>query len=207
VSAITRGSFHLELHGNPQHHLIGITWLLLMTQLLAQLLLVSRGALFGQIMFLSTLFVSWVYNSALCSLDQEGAQTTILKDQVLCNLSMKKFILQCTTSMVVFILLVVAGREQSDEQSLRRILDDLIPNDTAVWRLWKHIVLPRIAHPSRSAELRNWDSLYQIPRDERAEPLEGKDLQLLATLLKDASEAYSGYESHHLQCSPSTITT
>jgi hypothetical protein len=208
VNVVTRGEFHLELYGKPQHHWIGITSLLLMIQFLVQLLLVPQGTLFGQIMFLSTLGVSWVYNSALCSLDREGAQTGILKEQILDNPPMNKFILKTRTSMAVFVLLVVAGREQATQESLNKLLEDLIPNDTRVWQAWKRTVLPSILDPSKSAELgRNWQSEGQIPevQEEQQKPVSKEERELLWTLLEDASKAYMGYVEQGLQGRPPTL--
>ncbi|TBU55666.1 hypothetical protein BD310DRAFT_969097 [Dichomitus squalens] len=47
------------------------------------LLLIPQGTLFGQIMFISTLALSWGYNSYLSSVDREDIQTDILIESVL----------------------------------------------------------------------------------------------------------------------------
>ncbi|KAG1752411.1 uncharacterized protein EDB91DRAFT_1102331, partial [Suillus paluster] len=65
VTSITKSKFVLDMDGGEQFNTIGVCSLLLLSQFLVQLLLVPRATLFGQIMFVSSLAVSWAYNSFL----------------------------------------------------------------------------------------------------------------------------------------------
>lgn len=67
VTSITKAKLVLDMGDGEEFNTVGICSLLLLSQFLIQLLLVPRATLFGQIMFLSSLAVSWAYNSFLSS--------------------------------------------------------------------------------------------------------------------------------------------
>ncbi|OBZ75282.1 hypothetical protein A0H81_04664 [Grifola frondosa] len=90
-----------------------------LSKFLAQLLLIPQGTLFGQIMFLSSLAASWIYNCYLASLDTEQVQST---------------------SAVVLVTLVLKPINVEDQ------LEQLLPNKTHVWRKWRETVARKIVN-------------------------------------------------------------
>ncbi|KAI9056663.1 hypothetical protein FKP32DRAFT_1682206 [Trametes sanguinea] len=136
VNSITRGRFALQYTSEPRYHNIGLCSMLLTIQFLAQLLVVPQGTLNGQIAFLGSLACSWAYSSFLSSIDREDIQRTMLTDEVLHvgKEQLLKFELGTRTSMVIFTLLLLAPAET---RALRRVFDDLLPNDTAEWNQFK----------------------------------------------------------------------
>ena len=112
-----------------------------MVQFLAQLLLIPQGTLFGQLMFVTTLCVSWLYNSALSSMDREGIQTGILFKVL--KIDEKKDILKFTlnnwTETVAFTSLVLDRVKHI--KAPRALLDGMLPNSTLVWDQWKKVMV------------------------------------------------------------------
>jgi hypothetical protein len=103
--AVTQESGKKTL-GPEEHRKIGLCGLLLGMQSLLQVLLIPQGTLFGQIMFLSSFIISWVYNLYLSSLDKEKVQQKLLSE----NLNTKatsRFELGTRTIAVVFATLVL----------------------------------------------------------------------------------------------------
>ncbi|KAG1735710.1 uncharacterized protein EDB91DRAFT_551230 [Suillus paluster] len=78
VNVITKGSFILAMRGHREYRSVGLCSLLLLAQFMLQLLLIPQTTLFGQVMFLSSLAASWIYNSFLSSLESEKIQGDLL---------------------------------------------------------------------------------------------------------------------------------
>ena len=179
VNSITRGGFYLSFASEPQYKNIGWCSVLLTIQCMSQLLLlVPQGSLFGQIMFVTSLGVSWVYSAWLSSLDKEKIQRDILLNSVLEKPVLTKYNLGTPATMVVFVLLVLQAEEPT------KILNELLPNDTKVWRQWKETVVRRLL---------NKEKLEFVGTDWE---LDGFDLQercMLEELYGDAQAAYGGY--------------
>ncbi|KAH9949182.1 hypothetical protein B0H21DRAFT_730026 [Amylocystis lapponica] len=186
VNAITRGRFLLEFGSEPEYRNIGLCSILLTAQFLAQLLLIPQAELFGQLMFLTSLGVSWMYNSYLSSLDRERIQRDILLDGVLKKPSMKKYSLGTRTAMVVFVMLFLRPT------SIEKQILEMLPNDTKVWRRWRETLVERL---SAADELRFERSDWEIKDFSESER------ELLKTLYGDAEAAYDGY-LHHIVSSP-----
>ena len=127
----------------PQE-LIGLCALLLMAQFLAQLLLIPQGTLFGQLMFVATLCTSWLYNSALSSMNREEIQTGILLDVLKIDEKkhIQKFAFNNWTETVAFTSLVLDCSHHIRAPSA--LLDRLLPNDTVVWRAWKEAMAKKL---------------------------------------------------------------
>lgn len=180
VNAVTRGRFSLWFASAPEHRAIGVCSMLLIVQFLAQLLLIPQGSLFGQIMFLSTLAVSWAYNSFLSSLDGESIQRHLLMNSVLENPRMRKYELQSWTAAVAFVLLA------SKPSKPRKLLNDLLDNDTHIWNKWKEVVM-KMAEAEKFDERVLSDPMF----------LEGvndqEERELLTNLYKDAKGAFDGW--------------
>jgi hypothetical protein len=185
VNSVTRGRFSLKFGSEPEYRNVGICSMLLILQFLAQLLLIPQGTLFGQIMFLMTLAVSWMYNSYLASLDREEIQRELLVRRVMGDPEMNKFELGTYTTAVVFATLAA---KPSDPM---KFLNHLIPNDTPVWIKWKTVMKGLleefIQHKNPDPEKFTFDDSHcDGIKDE-------KDLALLKNLYADSQSAYIGY--------------
>ncbi|EIW65314.1 uncharacterized protein TRAVEDRAFT_17071 [Trametes versicolor FP-101664 SS1] len=162
LNAVTQGRFDVRYNSHPKHHDIGCCAVLLSLQLLAQLLVVPQGHLYGQLLFLFSLAVSWAYNSYLSSPDVSTLLRTVLFKQVLhlkCaavapgphkdeeapqqQVNVKKYKFGTRTSTVVFALLVIAPSTK-DRRDLATLLDHFLTDNTPVWLDWKAEVLEHI---------------------------------------------------------------
>ena len=184
INPITRGRFSLKYSSEPEYHNIGICSMLLTVQFLAQLIIVPQGEIFGQIMFLTSLAISWMYNSYLSSLDKESVQRRILVLQVLQKPMMRKYQLGTWTILVVFVLLVLSP---ADEEALRKVLDDMLPNETVVWRYFKNNTLHEIR------KIMTDEKTAFILDTAIIDGFELSDRTLLKTLYHDARTAYTAY--------------
>ncbi|KIM57350.1 hypothetical protein SCLCIDRAFT_10503 [Scleroderma citrinum Foug A] len=183
VNTITRGRFSLQFKSEPYYSNIGWCSVLLMVQFIAQLLLIPQANLFGQIMFVVSLAVSWAYNLWLSSFDKEAIQLRILKDNILRHPKLTKYMLGTRTSMAVFVLLVL----QADVEEAGKIMDVLLPNDTKVWRKWKATVISRIkSEKGFEIDVPDWE----LPQ------FTAKEKELLNTLFNDARDAYHGFRRY-----------
>ena len=180
VNSITRGKFGLRFKSAPNYHDIGWCSVLLMIQFLAQLLLIPQATLFGQLMFITSIAVSWGHNMWLSSLNKEKIQRRILIDEVLRRPTLKKYLLPNRTSMVVFVLL------RSRAEKLERLMNDLLPNETRVWEKWKTTIIERLKEETR-LEFQSSDA--EVPDFSPGEK------SLLMTLYNDASSAWYAHQS------------
>jgi len=178
VNSITRGRFSLSFASEPQFKNIGWCSVLFTIQFIAQLLLVPQGSLFGQIMFAASLGVSWIYNSWLSSLDKEKIQRDILLNSVLEKPVLSKYHLGTRTTMVVFVLLVLQPEEPT------KILNELLPNDTKVWRQWKETIVRRLLDKEK---------LEFVDADWELDGFSLQEKSLLEVLYGDAQAGYGGY--------------
>ncbi|KAH7907502.1 hypothetical protein BJ138DRAFT_1174536 [Hygrophoropsis aurantiaca] len=181
VNVVTRGKFSLRFSSEPEYRNIGWCSMLLTIQFVAQLLLIPQGTLFGQILFVASLGVSWGYNSYLSSLDKEQIQREILMKNVLMNPPLKKYMLGTRSTMAIFVLLILKPAEPD------KMLEEFVPNDTRVWRVWRDVVLQRI---------RKGVKLDFEPSDSQIDGLTDEERKLLAILFADAQAAYTGFISH-----------
>ena len=175
VNSVTRGAFSLKLPGEPEYRAIGISAVVLMTQFLLQLLLIPQGTLFGQVMFLVSLAVSWAYNCYLSSFDRDKIQADLLLRNVLKYPVRKRYELGTRTAAVVFLLLALQPPNPDKVMSL-------LP-DTATWKQWKKVVGDKVM---RQEKLVFDESDYDGVANET-------ERNLLKTLFNDASESYKGY--------------
>jgi hypothetical protein len=178
VNSVTRGKFSLNFKSEPDYRNIGWCSVLLTIQFVAQLLLIPQGSLFGQLMFVASLGVSWAYNSWLSSLDKEMIQREILINNVLEKPKLTKYLLGTRTTMVVFVLLVLQPEEPT------KLLNELLPNDTKVWMKWKSTITERLL---------NKEELHFTTTDWNHSGFTTDEKNLLETLLKDAQSAYDGF--------------
>ena len=189
VNTITSGKVSLDFPSKFHHEYIGCCSILLTIQFIAQLFLIPQGSLFGQIMFISSLGVSWVYNSCLSAFDKERIQQRILLDDILNKPSLKKYSLTTRSAAVVFALCVLSPEDPS------KILEAYLRNDTKVWRRWKETVLQR---------LHRKEKLHFKEEDWNLSGYTDEERKLLYSLYGDAQVAYDGFVSMHSNEMPVT---
>ncbi|KAG2069279.1 hypothetical protein BDR04DRAFT_1021897 [Suillus decipiens] len=197
VLAVTQGKFQLDDEDaeiNNEYAAIGFCSLLLVIQFLTQLLLIPQGKLFGQVMFLTSFAVSWVYNLFLSSMDKEYLQEELLVQAL--NLSedrMKTYKLGTRTAAAVFACLALQPDCEHEEWENRgfkpeEILRQFIPNDTHVWAVWRDQVLEQMKR--RQSTLQSFDL---EACGGRIAAFNDADKNLLRDLLLDARSAYQQY--------------
>jgi len=187
VNAITKGKFQLEFEGiggHPTYHGIGLCSLLLVFQFLFQLLLIPQGSLFGQIMFVSSLGVSWAYNSYLSSLEKYKIQASVLFKKLERH-TMKTYRLGTRTSMAVFACLLLCHGEDHANVNPEEILLEFLPN-TPLWEKWRGKVIQQM-----SDEFSPFLTFLELQED-----MADSDVVLLGELLRDAKSAFKGYSKH-----------
>jgi hypothetical protein len=183
VNSITRGRFSLRFSSQGQYNLIRWCSALFFIQCITQLLLIPQASLFGQVMFLTSLGVSALYNAWLSSLDKEKIHRNILFKRVLESPTLTKYTLGTRTTAVVFVLLVLQLPDPTG------LLNELLPNDTKVWKQWKTTILERLRQPNdqsfqRGSNVGDLDGFTQQEKD------------LLGLLYEDARAAYNGYRDY-----------
>ncbi|CCM00117.1 uncharacterized protein FIBRA_02144 [Fibroporia radiculosa] len=179
VNSITRGRFSLRFKSEPAYNNIGLASMLLTIQFVAQLLLVPQATLFGQILFVISMAVSWGYNSWLSSLDKDKIQREILMQHVLSNPPKKRFDVGTRTTMAVLACLLLQPNNP------KRVLEDLIPNDTEVWNRFKRGVSEMMEKGERIA----------LPSND-LDGLDDHEQNLLNTFYDDAQVAVEGFSLH-----------
>ncbi|CCL98420.1 uncharacterized protein FIBRA_00417 [Fibroporia radiculosa] len=180
VNAITRGRFSLQFRNEREFKNIRIAAALLTLQFIAQLLLVPQGSLFGQLMFVTSLAVSWGYNSWLSSLDKEKIQREILIKHILDNPERRKFNVTTRTALAVLVCLILSPEDPE------RVLQDLVPNDTKVWHRFRRGIAERMTTGKSAFTLSKSD----------LDDLSDEDRRLLETLFQDAEGARKGYAEY-----------
>jgi len=186
VNTITKGKLELKLGGKVLGHAIGMSSLFLILEFLAQLFLIPQGMLFGQLMFVISLGVSWVYNFHISSMGRERIQANVLVKK-LGDPQIRKFLLKTRTTMAVFVaLLVFHGASNPSPIDVQKMLRCLIPNDTEVWEKWMTKATQLVCN--RSLSCLEWDEGDESGLTER-------EKNLLGTLLDDARDAFNGYSS------------
>ncbi|KAG1806452.1 uncharacterized protein HD556DRAFT_1321853 [Suillus plorans] len=196
VASITKGKLVLDMgyiHGE-EFNAVGICSLLLLSQFLIQLLLVPQATLFGQIMFLSSLAVSWAYNSFLSSLEKEKIQTDILWKS-LDEPPITKFALPNRTSEAACACFILhAGVDMSRKSSInfkpKKILECMIPNDTRVWRVWREQVAEQVLSEEKIK--------YFGPCEDFAAVWDDEEQELLGQLMADAEYGYKCYQKYYV---------
>lgn len=264
VNAITRGRFSLKYNSTDSYHRIGFCAVALAVQFLSQLLVVPQGTLFGQIMFLTSLGISWMYNLYLSSQDRENIQRHILLHDILQSPQIYKFTFHTRTATTIFTLLVLAlpsddceditkdlpvdsypspalslsysrpgfiasasssnhapaaalvhstspslplspastssgaGIPRIDRETLAAVLDDLIPNRTAIWDAFKDDVLDKIleyANAGRSIP----PGFSFRPRTQSATPHQTPSLDARAEGEVEGPQDGQAESTHHVE--------
>jgi len=186
VNAITKGKFFLDMRGGKEYRAVGLCSLLLVAQFLIQLLLTPQATLFGQIMFLSSFAVSWMYNSFLSSLENEKVQGDILcKALRVDENSIKKYHILNRRSQAVFACSILSeGVEENEDFDAERMLSLFVSNRTRVWSRWR----AKVARELKSTGTKSFEAT-----EEDREGLGKDECRLLDTFLEDARRAYNAY--------------
>ena len=132
----------------------------------------------------SILGVSALYNASLSSLDSEKIHRKLLFERVLKNPRLTKYTLCTRTTAVVFMLLVLKLQDPTG------FLDELLPNDTKVWRQWKATILEQLRLPNYQSFL----SESKVGR--HVDGFSEQEQDLLELLYEDARAAYNGYRDY-----------
>ncbi|KDR77328.1 hypothetical protein GALMADRAFT_246694 [Galerina marginata CBS 339.88] len=178
VSSITRGSYYLEYKSESKYHDIGYSSVALTTQFLLQLFLVPQGQLFGQIMFLSSLGVSWIFNGYLASIDKEVLQTKTLSGVLkLKEHTIKTRQFQKWTAVVVFATCLLNPGDP------RAFLDELVPNNTQAWKVIKQTIVEGIQQNEDPKEILE-------EKSEKKNGLNDSEQGLLKDMINQASIGY-----------------
>lgn len=178
VNAITRGRLSVQFDSELGYRMLGVSSFLYTVQFITQLLLISQATLYGQLMWLASIAASWLYGTYLSCLDNGQIQRRLLVDSILNKPAMRKYALGTRTSMAVFALRVMKP------DNLEKHLDELLPNDTRVWTMWKENVLRAL----RSGQRLN----LRLDAASKAD-LSNEEFNLLNTLYEDANAADAAY--------------
>ena len=192
---ITDGRFGIDYGGEATvlNHAIGFCSVLLFLQSTFQLLFVSQGTLFGQIMFLISVAVSWWFNACFSPREVEEIKTDILFEK-LGNPEMRRFrTCTWTTNTVLACLLLLHGQMLSSSDEDRRliglILRACIRDDAPAWQLWREKVIKQLLNIGEKSQ-----SLpYLVEDDAGKGELSENGRELLQYLLEDARVAFEGY--------------
>jgi len=205
--AVACGKFVLPTSSNGRcfEKYIGWCSILLLIQFITQLLLIPQGSLFGQIMFVTSLGVSWCYNLWLCSLDKAGIQQKILLEMIvkLKGDDVKKYRLDSWPAMVMFVLLTVTLEDDEiNERELNTVLDVLVEDTNDVWGIWKSVVLKELlrlrnSSPSK-ADLDIGEELWVL--DGQTGGLSRGDRLKLEALLDEARSGIEKFKERTSSC-------
>ncbi|KAF5352962.1 hypothetical protein D9758_007960 [Tetrapyrgos nigripes] len=139
VFQVTRASIAVEFPSwvrRGDYWIVGACCLLLMLQLLVQLFLIPQATLFGQVLFLISFGVSWLYNTYLSAIDKEDLQREALGEQVWkvnTSDSVRGYQFQNWTTMAIAMLYTL----QPDGGMTEQLLNRLLPNRTEDWEDFK----------------------------------------------------------------------
>ncbi len=139
ISTILHSGYRLEYSNDLKYQKIGFCSILLLVQFLLQLFLIPQGILVGQILFLSTLAMSWICNGYLASFDREEMQSDLLFE-LIGTPKCYKLTYDKWSAAVAFTMSYFDFTDAEPEG----ILNELIPNNTPSWNLWKECICAAI---------------------------------------------------------------
>ncbi|KAI6017796.1 hypothetical protein BKA83DRAFT_4534712 [Pisolithus microcarpus] len=174
VNAVMKGRFSLLLECKDAWQSITLI------RAITQLILVPQSSPFGQLMFVISVAVSWLYKLFWWSINKEKVKTDLLM-KVLGRPCLAKFILITPVSMVIFIPLALDMDDPKD------IINSFPPPNTWAWQIWKAAVIKRLWNRKKL--------MFDASDCNEPSLLEGEQ-QVLETLFKDAQHAYEGFEQY-----------
>ncbi|KAI0633967.1 hypothetical protein C8Q77DRAFT_714203 [Trametes polyzona] len=181
VSTVTRGYFSLRFKDENALGCLATAATLCTIQCLAQLLIVPQGTVLGQVLFLFSIAVAWLYHSHLASVEKEAKAKVVVED-LLDSPSMRRYNLGTRTTMAVFLMQVLKPTNIEEQ------LAALIPNNTRVWQAWKKTVARR---------LRDEKPFFGGALPAEASDFNAEESVLMRTLLNDAQAAVNVYATTH----------
>ncbi|KAI6114716.1 hypothetical protein EDD16DRAFT_1483393 [Pisolithus croceorrhizus] len=187
VNAVTRGRFFYSFGSKNACRMVELCSFFLIAQAIVQLICVPQSDLFGQLMFVLSIATSWVYNLLFLSVDKVEVRHEIFRS-VLGSPNLEKSVFPNRSSAVVSLLLSVTDKAHpSDPETMKKIMDGLLPSGSLVWETWKGIV---IEHLTKRQPL-HFDDTHWNHQDLPSET----DRSLLRTLLKDVETACAASQS------------
>ena len=186
ISAVIHGRFSLQFKSEPHYLDIRTCCLLFMVQSIAQLFLIPQATLFGQLMFVSSLSISWAYNLWLSSFDKVAIWTGIVRDHIKRYPKLIKYGFGTHASVAVFALLML----KPDPKQADGMLDILLPT-TKVYAIFKKVII-------RGIRSENGFKI-SVRRSELSRLVLDEERVLLSELLYDAEDAYSAFRRYHDQ--------
>ncbi|KAI0781260.1 hypothetical protein BD413DRAFT_463173 [Trametes elegans] len=188
VAPVTRGRFTLKFEHERARCALALCAILLGLQFLLQLLLVPQGVLFGQILFIASIVVSWAYHRLILAEGEEAVQRSILMGDILGGPAPRRYRFGTRTTAAVFAVLALREAIGGDIEARLRAL---LPTGTTVWDVWHATVGQKIKarQPLRFGEC---DEEWQGKRG----LVDNDERDLFETLLRDAETAYVVYEEH-----------
>ncbi|RPD65796.1 hypothetical protein L226DRAFT_178851 [Lentinus tigrinus ALCF2SS1-7] len=176
VASVTRGRFTLRYKDERVYRWIATCGTLMTAQCFIQLLIVPQGTFYGQILFLFSMVISWLYNAHVARQEKAAWDRLVLED-LLKAPSMKRYSLGTRAATAVFLMQLLKPDNIEEQLAL------LLPNNTPVWRYWRQTVARRLQEEK--------PSFAGVPIDATA--FRPDELTLLNTLLTDAQTAVDGY--------------
>ncbi|KAI0670691.1 hypothetical protein C8Q78DRAFT_974899 [Trametes maxima] len=138
VTTVTRGRFSLRFANERALGRLSTCATLSTLQCLAQLVIVPQGTFFGQLLFLLSVAIAWVYN--YCTSTLEKAETKIVMEDLLEKPAARRYSVGTRAAMAVFLMQVLKPTNIEEQ------LAALIPNNTRVWSTWRKVVAERLSH-------------------------------------------------------------
>ncbi|KAI0807062.1 hypothetical protein C8Q74DRAFT_1225588 [Fomes fomentarius] len=177
VASVTRGRFTLRFKDESALKRVGWGGKVLTFQCFAQLIFVPFGSFFGQLFFLFSMAVSWIYNAYVASQEKEASKRLVLED-LLKAPNMKRYSLGTRTTAVVFLMQVLKPNNVEEQ------LAALLPNNTPVWKTWRQTVARRLQEEKPTFADAHLHSASTFTTEET---------KLLGTLFGDAQAAVDAY--------------
>ncbi|KAF9476057.1 hypothetical protein BDN70DRAFT_763110, partial [Pholiota conissans] len=134
IGTIKRGSYELVYPEKPPYHRIGFISIALAFQTFSQIILLPEATLKGQVIFLATFALSWLYNAYLASVDREKLQFRALRKVL--GLSKPK-----TKNFLMWASAVIATTFLLNPSSPDDWIRQLIPNNVPTWIKWRECVI------------------------------------------------------------------
>ncbi|KAI0822661.1 hypothetical protein BC628DRAFT_656941 [Trametes gibbosa] len=177
VSTVTRGRFALRFNNDNALGRLNTAATLATLQCLAQLIVVPQGTVIGQLCFLFSIAVAWLYNAHMASVEKK-AKATVVIENLLATPVTRRYSLGTRAAMAVFLMQVLKPTNVEEQ------LAALIPNNTRVWVVWRKTVARR---------LQDEKSVFDVGVPAEAVEFNAQEATLLRTLLCDAQAAVNVY--------------
>lgn len=175
VSSVTRGRFSLRYKSEASYGLVAACGGLLTAQCIVQLLLVPMGTVVGQLCFLLSVVISWIYNAYVSRQEKVASKRLVLED-LLKAPAMERYSLGTRAAAAVFLMQELKPSNVEEQLAL------LVPNNTPVWKAWREIVASELQGVKP-----NFRTIAAPPQASQDED------RLLATLLADAQSAIDAF--------------